>query len=66
MLGKSSAKLCVLVPQPDRSSGSAMLAAWGVEGLEKVLVLGSSQDRNAPLDDIGTCDCKLEIPPQNH
>lgn len=50
-------QLCDLVfcSQPDHSSGSAMLAAWGVEGLEKVLLLGFDQGRNALQDDPRTC-----------
>lgn len=49
-------QLCplVLVLQPGHSSDSAMLAVWGVERLEKVLVLGSDQGRNALQDDLGT------------
>lgn len=49
-------ELCylLLVLEPDHSSGSAMLAVWGVEGPEKVLVLGSDQGKNALQHDLGT------------
>lgn len=58
--------LCSLCSQPDHSSGSAMLAAWGVEGLEKVL-LGFDQGRTALQDDPRTCAYKQgQISPQNH
>lgn len=44
-----------------------MFAAWGVEGLEKVLVLGSIQERNTPQDEVGTCAVKQEeVTLQNH
>lgn len=62
-------QLCDLVfcSQSDHSSDSTVLAAWGVEGLEKVLLLGFDRGRNALQDDPRTCAYKQgQISPQNY